>query len=450
MNWKQLLKRHLNETRNKSLPFMIVDNNKYHKFRDITESIKPFSCEDFLVLQSLQSQEKMIHYSNDKKLKYLNFDTPQESFILTLKEGESTKRIIVSRFCLINLSLEDTLSKQDCQVYNFQIIGPNSVYNSNLISPLDENTGNVKLTNHKGVDLRLTDNKGTKLTIQIEGNTLTVETNKKYKFVTGKPKKIKNLLTFHFENEYRDNHIFYLENMCTLEHVTHNYQNFILKRMIYNIVHSIIEEKIYKEIQLVLYFDKEDPICIDLKKCSFEDSIKNPLNNLSELSILTRDDYNIPLTWKVEYKNKIYYLKPQNSVLTSIPYKIEEKDYFTPLKIISRNDNSITGTGWVNYRGFEDNRKTTERKIKRLFQPLKRPNIEEFVNQKFPIEAVLPIIIIISLFIIFIFFIILIILIYTTTDLFTCTPETTRTPNSFISKTQKHLMNSSATEGHHL
>jgi len=448
MNWKQLLKKHLIITKKNSLSFMITDHNRNSKLIELSDSIKPFNHEDFLVALSLQGQEKMVGFKEKKEPFVQNLETPYEQFIFTLHEKKQWYRIIITRYNLISplLGREENILLSEHQGYIFQILESNkestSLYQSNLITPLDKDTGTVYYKNNPFF-IKLKDNKKKEIVISFSKNTFTINLeNKKFHCKTKeqKPKVSQSLLSFHFENVSHNGYYYYIndkEITGAIEHVIYNYQTFLLKRIIYNFVHAIKPESLYKEIQFFLIFDNKDGLCIEIKKPTIEKEESFPVqsnntlfNTIIDLKILEYNEQGLPTTWKVLYKNKVYYIKPNNTVHT-IPFCILENEYFIPISILTRNDSQEVGIGWLRMKNFESEQKNIQRKLKKLYQPLERPRVEDFSSSTFPIESILP-----TLF--FLFFIIFIVVLTITTLvmfivlLSSSTTKTIITPHSTV------------------
>ncbi len=425
MNWKQLLKKHLTITKKNSLSFMITDHNRNSKLIELSDSIKPFNHEDFLVALSLQGQEKMVGFKEQKEPFVQNLETPYEQFIFTLNERKQWYRIIITRYNLINplLGKEENILLSEHQGYIFQILKSDkensSLYQSNLITPLDSNTGTVYYKNNPFF-IKLKDDKKKELTVSFCKNVFVITLEKqKFEFKTKeqKPKISQSLLSFHFENISHKGYYYYIndkEITGAAEHIIYNYQTFLLKRIIYNFVHAIKTESLYKEIQFFLIFNKKEGLCIEIKKPTIEKdesfSVQSNgalFNTIIELKILEYNEQGLPTTWKVLYKNKVYYIKNNNNIHT-IPFYILENEYFMPVNILTRNDSQEVGIGWLRLKNFEPEQKNIQRKLKKLYQPLERPKVENFSSSTFPIESILP-----TLF--FLFFIIFIIVLSITT-----------------------------------
>lgn len=419
MNWKKLLKKHLNTTKKNSLSFMITNHNRNSKLKELSDSIKPFNHEDFLVALSLQGQEKMIGFKEQKEPFILNLETPYEQFIFTLNEQKQWYRIIITRYNLINplLGKEENILLSEHQGYIFQILESNkeesSLYQSNLITPLEKSTGMILYKQHPFF-IKLKDNKKKEITITINNGLFTIFwNNKKLLFKTKEhhPRISQSLLSFHFENVSHNGYYHYINDKIitgAAEHIIYNYQTFLLKRIIYNFVHAIKPEILYKEIQFFLFINNKEGLCIEIKKPTIEKEETFPVqsngkifNTIVELKILEHNEQGLPTTWKVLYKNKVYYIKPSNTIHT-IPFFILEKEYFIPVNILTRNDSQEVGIGWLRLKNFEPEEQNIKRKLKKLYQPLERPRLEEFSSSTFPIESILP-----TLF--FLFFIIFII-----------------------------------------
>lgn len=412
MNWKQLLKKHLNITKNNSLSFMITDNNRNSTLMEIADSIKPFNHEDFLIAISLQGQEKMIGFTEENKHFQLNFETPYEQFIFTFNNESHWHRIIITRYNLINplLGIKEKIPASDHQGYIFQVLNSKDkkLYESNLITPMDSNTGNIVYKNNP-LNIQLKDNQNNSLSIKFIKNTVSITHNNTiFQFNIANLKTSQSLLSFHFENISHKGQYYYIKDKNytgIVEHIIYNYQTFLIKRIIYNLVHAITPELLYKEIQFFLVFNKKEGICIEIKKHNIEKNEKvlsqsngKIFGNEVELKLLETNKNNFPQVWKIVYKNCVYYIEPLNTLYT-IPFWIVEKEYFVPVKIT--NHTNTIGKGWIRYRNFDNEKTIIEEKIKRLWQPLERPTIEHFCSSNFPIESIIPTLV-------FIFFIIFI------------------------------------------
>lgn len=403
MNWKQLLKKHLNITKNKSLSFMITNNNRNSKLIEIADSIKPFNHEDFLIALTLQGQEKMIGFTEKNKHFQLNFETPYEQFIFTFNKDSQWHRIIITRYNLINplLGIKENIPSSEHQGYIFQILQSEKkeLYESNLITPMDKKTGNVLYKNNP-LHIQLKDTRKNTLSIKFNNKTFTItHNNTTFQFNTknSTAKTSQSLLSFHFENVSHKGQYYYIkdkEYTGIVEHTIYNYQTFLIKRIIYNLIHAITPEPLYKEIQFFLIFNKKEGICIEIKKQTIEKNEKivsqsngKIFGTTIEIKLLETNKNNFPKVWKILYKNCVYYIEPINTIHT-IPFWIVEKEYFVPIKIT--NHTNTTGTGWIRYKNFDNEKTIIEQKIKRLWQPLERPNIEHFCSSTFPIESVIP------------------------------------------------------------
>lgn len=428
MNWKQLLKKHLLITKTNALSFMITDHNRNSNLLELSESIQPFNHEDMLIALSMQGQEKMIGFKETNDSFQLNFETPYEQFIFTLNDNTSWIRIIVTRYNLVSpiLGKEENMHVSEHQGYIFQVFksskSKTTFYNSKLITPLDKSSGTIlNKSNQHSFVLNLKDQDKTTLNIQFEDKMFVILFNDevfKFKTKTSNPKFSQSLLSLHFENITHHGQYFYINDGVykgVAEHIVYNYQTFLIKRLVYNFVHTITNETMYKEIQFFLIFNNNDGVCIEIKQPEIDTSetfisqVRGEFfDSLTELNILETNDDNIPTTWKIKYKNVIYYIYPVEETIHKIPFWILENEYFTPVKILIRNDGEEIGIGWIRYKNFEKEETVINRKLKRLFQPLERPRIEEFTAKTFPIESILP-----SLF--FIFFIIFVIVLIITT-----------------------------------
>ena len=444
MNWKQILKKNLNVTERSKSFLTVIDYNKHKKLMELTESIQPFNHESLLIATSLQGHEKMSGYKNEYQTNFTNcpfdFESFNEKYSITFfKEKQTWTRIEINRYSIINpkTGKENYINYIEQQGFTFQIININSkgkkvIYESNLISPLEKLSGNVYYKSRYNIYLqdinknlcnfiKSNDKLIFNYTINNIKNSISVKLSKESKICC-------SILPAHFEKIYHKNEYQYITNFKLkgiFEHCKYYYNNSFPKNIIYNLTNSIRPEIIYQEAKFFLnlpndknlYIEVKDQ-CIDKNK-KFHTQVNGSIfEHFIQFNVIDISDNGIPLVWKMKYKDIIYYLKPIfDKGVYSISNNIIEKIYFVPLHIILREtnlnlDDKEIGIGWVQYNNFDKEINVINKKLKKLFQPLERPNTKMFTSCQLPIDSVIPSVILLILFLFIIIFIIIITVLY--------------------------------------
>lgn len=421
MNWKKLLKKNLQITKKNALMFMIKDHNRNSKLMEISDNIKPFNHEDFLIVNTLQGQEKMVGFKECKEYFRTNTECPMEQFILSFFSNNGLYRFIITRYTILNpiLGKEENIYPNEIQGYSFNILTPDTQYNSGIVTNLDKNSGKILFENDP-LNIFIEDFNGKNIKFKKKGSLFELSSSwTDLTFTLRENRTPKCDPSVHFENVKKIGNYYLIQNenkqKGIIEHEIYNYQTFLFKRLIYNLIHSIKPETRYKEIKIFLFFDNGKNIRLEIKQPTIENeiTIKNGIFE-KETTLQIIDSQELPTLWKMEHNKKIYYLSQVK--LNEIKFPTLENEYIAQIEILTRNESKSIGNGWISYRNFENESKVLHRKIKKLYRPLERPSIETFKNNSFPIYSIVP-------SIIFIFFIFLLTIIIIITLCFQIHPE---------------------------
>lgn len=348
MELKNKFIKHLIYSKKNRYPFVICDSNK----QDLLSHTKPsITHEDFLVAMSLQGPER-----------FTNTNTTQ--CVVACNKS----MFILSRYYMF-----------DTYGYTFQVISDSDVYESELITD--------KVLWIPGKLFKLVGAEK-KLSVKINFNLVCVD----YDSVRINME-LNSSATSKFESEsmIRKTNKYMYSDRGYYEQTDFIYKSFLCNRVFYNIMHSIKPEAYNKEVKFCV---TSLPIFIETYYAT-----KMTVDGIEFTEI---EKFEI---WKVIKDDTTYYIK--TSKITPIKHCITEIEYICSVDVFK--DDVHVGIGWIKYRNFEPQEKVIGDKLIRLFQPLERPCIEEFIAKKFPIESVLPsILFICSVFLFFIFIIVLI------------------------------------------
>jgi hypothetical protein len=391
---KKIFKTHLDLTKNKKDPYLILDYNKYNYLLDLVESNYNFCSNSLITCLSLQGQERMTGYINQHDtFSFLNFhlNSPYEEIIIKLP---SNTFLIIQRYSICTPKDENVFKNQ---VYQWTLITKNESKKSELLLP--ENgvyftkdsfhfQESLVIKCYKNI-LRITINDLSYIVKIID----TIPNNKNF---------IIDIQKENHKTEIKRTQLFPNEEYSTIEHRYHYFINNYVNIIIYNITHTIQTEYTNKEISFFINFENINVFIETKDLMSF--SIHE--NNM-HFELLDNEEF-IPSLWRLKYKNNEYYMKITNNIFNYNIYYLEE------IYIVYYNitlEDKIIGYSWVKYRNLQDFKKIISKKINYLFKPLERPNVDFFIPQKIPVEGAIPSIITLIVFITF-FIVLLILFIY--------------------------------------
>lgn len=409
MNWKHILKKHLNTSKKNCPYFVILNNSRRSLIMNITDSVKKFTIEDFLIALSLQGQDKVSNFKEENIPFQFNFSCPYEKFTITFFEDKTFHHFTIERYTLMNPATaeEENIHDQENQAYIFQYNSEKENYNSGVLSPLQ---GDKIIYKSFPLYIKIIDHS---VELHMKKNELVLKYNEKVFRLPLKEKKPKVQKNNSLEFEYYHNH-YYSTNKGIIEHTIKNYQVFLIKTMVYNIVRSIVPEQRHEKVRFVLFLKGENlNIEIQIKNKEEKFKVQNFFSQ-TELTILEKKK-GIPFTWKIQHKNKNFYIKPLKDFIHK--ETLMKKCIVVPVEILTRGGSSHEGIGWIQYENIEEEKQEIQRKINHLYKPLERPNVEYFCSEIYPIESLLPTFFFIFSIIVTVIFVVL----------FICTSETSFT-----------------------
>lgn len=291
VNWKQIFRRHLIDTKNMANFTTVFDINKYKYLLKVTENVNRFGPDEYIKCWELQGDEK-----------YTGLDIPKEELVYTFPKT----LFIVTRYYAIN---DSSLEWKDCQLWKFIVINDGDYFESPIISSLEE--GNiVKFYNIPSyLELGINDSvlKINKNRIEWMGKSFDLSLDTKYQRQT-------NMSNFELLNLYSVSQT--LKNGL-VQHFIWKYDRNIIENIKY-IIMVIINNNLYNKFLNIISYENNEFNVSHIRQ-------KNPMiPDYKNIKEYTRSQVNCKIQWNYTDNNN------WNWVILNDPKSINIDNLYAP------------------------------------------------------------------------------------------------------------------------